>query len=45
MAFDKGPSGAPGIFFSYEFSPIMIKLTEKSRYILKCVYIYIIYTY
>ncbi|XP_001948436.1 endoplasmic reticulum-Golgi intermediate compartment protein 3 [Acyrthosiphon pisum] len=31
QAFDKGPSGAPGIFFSYEFSPIMIKLTEKPR--------------
>lgn len=23
----------PGIFFSYEFSPIMVKFTEKPRYV------------
>jgi len=31
IAFDRGTSGMPGIFFSYEFSPIMVKFTEKPR--------------
>ncbi|CAG7734843.1 unnamed protein product [Allacma fusca] len=26
-----GEAGMPGVFFSYEISPIMVKMTEKSR--------------
>jgi hypothetical protein len=26
-----GESGMPGVFFSYEISPIMIKFTEKRK--------------
>ena len=28
-----GESGMPGVFFSYEISPIMIKFTEKRKYV------------
>lgn len=27
-----GESGMPGVFFSYELSPLMVKYTEKRRY-------------
>lgn len=26
-----GESGMPGVFFSYELSPLMVKYTEKKR--------------
>jgi Endoplasmic reticulum vesicle transporter. len=26
-----GDGGMPGIFFSYELSPLMVKITEKSK--------------
>lgn len=34
--------GMPGVFFSYELSPLMVKFTEKSKYvkILKYIYLY-----
>lgn len=28
-----GESGMPGAFFSYELSPLMVKYTEKKRYL------------
>lgn len=28
-----GESGMPGIFFSYELSPLMVKYTEKEKYV------------
>lgn len=31
IAFDRGTSGMPGVFFSYELSPIMVKFTERQR--------------
>lgn len=31
VAAGKGESGMPGIFFSYELSPLMVKITEKSN--------------
>lgn len=40
IAFDRGTSGMPGIFFSYEFSPIMVKFTEKPKYVM-FIYFYI----
>lgn len=30
-----GESGMPGAFFSYELSPLMVKYTERERYIKK----------
>jgi len=33
IAFNRGTTGMPGIFFNYEFSPIMVKFTEKSKYL------------
>ena len=29
-----GDQGLPGIFFMYELSPMMVKYTEKQRYII-----------
>jgi endoplasmic reticulum-Golgi intermediate compartment protein 3 len=26
-----GENGMPGVFFSYELSPLMVKITEKSK--------------
>lgn len=31
VGFFTGESGMPGVFFSYEISPIMVKFTEKSK--------------
>ncbi|XP_050529523.1 endoplasmic reticulum-Golgi intermediate compartment protein 3 [Daktulosphaira vitifoliae] len=31
IAFERGTSGMPGVFFSYELSPIMVKFTERQR--------------
>lgn len=28
-----GDSGLPGVFFIYELSPMMVKYTEKQRYL------------
>lgn len=28
---ERGDSGMPGIFFSYELSPLMVKISEKSN--------------
>jgi len=28
-----GESGLPGVFFMYEMSPMMVKYTEKHRYV------------
>lgn len=28
-----GESGMPGIFFSYELSPLMVKYTEREKYV------------
>lgn len=31
VSISNGESGMPGIFFSYELSPLMVKYTEKER--------------
>lgn len=31
-----GESGMPGIFFSYELSPLMVKYTEREKYVCHC---------